>query len=100
MLTELIEGVSESGGLVTYAEAVKRAGQRLGRSWHHSDLRDGEVHLPLPYYGKVLERHVSFGSGDPKDGDEKRFGRLANPSVHIGLNQLRRVVNPKFPKLN
>ncbi|MGC1586431.1 MAG: type II CRISPR RNA-guided endonuclease Cas9 [Rhodomicrobium sp.] len=93
VLAELIEGESESGGLLTYAEAVKRAGQRLGRNWHHSDFRAGEIQLPLPYYGKVLERHVAFGSGDPKDGDEKRFGRLSNPSVHIGLNQLRRIVN-------
>jgi CRISPR-associated endonuclease Csn1 len=93
VLAELIDGADENGGLLTYAEAVKSAGQRLGRNWHHSDFEDGEIQLPLPYYGKVLERHVSFGSGDPKDGDEERFGRLANPTVHIGLNQMRRLVN-------
>ncbi len=93
VLAGLIEEESESGGLLTYAEAVKSAGQRLRRGWDHSDRRDGKLPLPLPYYGKVLERHVAFGSGDPNDGDEKRFGRLSNPSVHIGLNQLRRVVN-------
>jgi CRISPR-associated endonuclease Csn1 len=93
VLSELIDGVSDDGGLLTYDKAVKSAGEKLGRNWHHSDFRDGEIHLRLPYYGKVLERHVAFASRDPKDGDEKRFGKLANPTVHIGLNQLRRLVN-------
>ena len=31
---------------------------------------------------------------DPeKDGEPARYGRIPNPTVHIGLNQLRRVVN-------
>ena len=31
---------------------------------------------------------------DPKeDGEPVRYGRIANPTVHIGLGQLRRVVN-------
>lgn len=47
----------------------------------------------LPYYGRALQRHVGFGTGKPEDGDEKRFGRIANPTVHIGFNQLRLVVN-------
>jgi CRISPR-associated endonuclease Csn1 len=37
------------------------------------------------------------GFADPKakphDPPEKRFGRIANPTVHIGLNQVRTVVN-------
>ena len=59
---------------------------------HHSDFRTGEVFDALPYYGQVLPEHVS-GSGDPGDPIEHRFGRLPNPTVHIGLNQLRRLVN-------
>ena len=47
----------------------------------------------LPYYGIPLERHVAFGSGDSKDPVEKQFGKIANPTVHIGLNQIRLVVN-------
>lgn len=77
----------------TYSEAVRRAGNRLGRPWHHSDFRDGEIYVPLPYYGRLLERHVSFGTGDPNHESEVRYGRLPNPTVHIGLGQLRRVVN-------
>jgi CRISPR-associated endonuclease Csn1 len=47
----------------------------------------------LPYYGEPLQRHVSFGSGKPEDVPEKRYGKIANPTVHIGLNQVRLVVN-------
>ncbi|ODT55466.1 MAG: type II CRISPR RNA-guided endonuclease Cas9, partial [Methylobacterium sp. SCN 67-24] len=81
--------------VVVYSEAVQRAG--LG---HHSDLRDGRIwqddkgNPALPYYGAVLERHILPGTADPDEQDEAlRTGRLTNPTVHIGLNQLRRVVN-------
>lgn len=74
--------------VIVYSEAVKEAG--LG---HHSDFRDGEVLDELPYYGAVLERHIMPGTGEPTDPEELRIGRLTNPTVHIGLNQLRRVVN-------
>lgn len=53
----------------------------------------GELHDELPYYGHPLQRHVSFGSNDPLDRDEIRYGRISNPTIHIGLNQLRVVVN-------
>ncbi len=74
--------------VIVYSEAVLRAG--LG---HHSDFRTGEVLDALPYYGEILERHILPGSGDPEDKDQDRWGRLTNPTVHIGLNQLRRVLN-------
>ena len=47
----------------------------------------------LPYYGRVLHRHVAFGTGNPQDSEEKRWGKIANPTVHIGLGQVRKVVN-------
>lgn len=75
------------GDVVTYAQAVTACG------WHHSDQRTGEWLEHLPYYGEVLDRHVIPGTYDPKDDDVTRFGRITNPTVHIGLNQLRRLVN-------
>lgn len=100
-------------GVVTYDKAVQAAGFA-----HHSDLgfdfehgadevepmgertiaSTGEIQpvfafKQLPYYGKALQRHVAFGSGKPEDPEEKRFGKIANPTVHIGLNQVRTVVN-------
>lgn len=82
--------------VITYDKAVLAAGFE-----HHSMLdasRDGEVHDELPYYGIPLERHVGFGSGEPEDSLEKRYGRIANPTVHIGLNQIRLVVNALIKK--
>jgi CRISPR-associated endonuclease Csn1 len=73
-------------GLV-YADAAKEAG------YHHSDRRPGELSDELPYYGAALARHVAWGSNDPDDPEEARFGKIGNPTVHIGLNQLRKVVN-------
>lgn len=73
--------------VVTYAEAARRAG------FHHSDQRTGECLDELPYYGEVLARDIAPGKEDYGDADERRFGKITNPTVHIGLNQLRRVVN-------
>ncbi|MCC1494941.1 type II CRISPR RNA-guided endonuclease Cas9 [Cognatishimia sp. F0-27] len=95
--------------VITYSDAVAACG------WHHSDHRTGEVfdptrwidddkeepepwENPLPYYGEVLDRHVIPGSydrelHDPRKQAAEYFGRITNPTVHIGLNQLRRLVN-------
>jgi CRISPR-associated endonuclease Csn1 len=77
--------------VVTYDKAVQAAG--FDHHSHISSSATGEILLELPYYGEPLQRHVGFGSNDPKDSDEKRYGKIANPTVHIGLNQVRLVVN-------
>ncbi len=82
----LIEALTAD--VITYDKAVVAAG--LG---HHSDRRTGEVLDDLPYYGITLERHLLPGTGDRSDPEEMRIGRLTNPTVHIALNRLRRVVN-------
>ncbi|MBT0569707.1 type II CRISPR RNA-guided endonuclease Cas9 [Curvibacter sp. CHRR-16] len=77
--------------VVTYDKAVVAAGFE-----HHSNISPaatGEILPELPYYGIPLQRHVGFGTGKPEDPDEKRYGKIANPTVHIGLNQVRLVVN-------
>lgn len=73
--------------VISYSAAAEKAG------YHHSDFRTGEIFDRLPYYGVILDRHIAFGSGEPDDSDEVRLGRIANPTVHIGLNQLRQLVN-------
>ncbi len=63
---------------------------------HHSDFRNDEAHDRLPYYGVVLERDAvgADPTKDPqRDGEVARYGRIGNPTVHIGLGQLRRIVN-------
>ena len=73
--------------VIPFSAAVAACG------WHHSDSRTGEILTELPYYGEVLDRHVIPGSYDKRDNDITRYGRITNPTVHIGLNQLRRLVN-------
>jgi CRISPR-associated endonuclease Csn1 len=92
--------------VITYDKAVKAAGfehhSQLGFEALPADLMDwthpqtGEIKQLfklLPYYGKALQRHVAFGTGEEAHSDEKRYGKIANPTVHIGLNQVRTVVN-------
>ena len=83
--TRILEALESD--VLTYGTAVAACG------WHHSDGRTGEALENLPYYAEILERHVIPGTGDPNDDDVKRYGRITNPTVHIGLNQLRRLVN-------
>ena len=74
-----------------YSEAVTDAGYL-----HHSDFRNVESHDRLPYYGEALTRDVvgaDPGKDPEKDGEPARYGRIGNPTVHIGLNQISRVVN-------
>lgn len=59
---------------------------------HHSDRRPTEKLERLPYYGAVLTDAV-VGTGEPKDKQEVRLGRIPNPTVHIALNQIRHLVN-------
>ena len=73
---------------LTYDEAMSELGL------HHSDRRPGEDErrARLPYYGRVLDRHVIQWPNAP-EGSQEAIGRVPNPTVHIGLNQLRRIVN-------
>jgi CRISPR-associated endonuclease Csn1 len=77
--------------VITYDKAVMAAG--FDHHSHISHATKGEILPVLPYYGQYLQRHVGFGTGKPEDTDEKRYGKIANPTVHIGLNQVRTVVN-------
>lgn len=73
---------------ITYAEACVRAG------FHHSS-RGGDGSLKrLPYYGAAVPEAVMPPlAPKPDDTGERRYGKIANPTVHIGLNQLRRITN-------
>lgn len=78
-------------GVVTYDKAVQAAG--FDHHSHISHAATGEILPQLPYYGEYLQRHVGFGTGKTEDPPERRYGKIANPTVHIGLNQTRVVVN-------
>lgn len=81
--------IMEDQGL-GYADAVAEVPEYK----HHSDFRPDEALDRLPYYGAVLSRQCVGGDPTkPKDDEVGHYGRIANPTVHIGLGQLRRVLN-------
>lgn len=89
-LTDALKNeVDDKGFVITEAEAARRCG------YNHSDKSDPDFpgHGLLPNYQEVLERHIPPGTGNPGDVYDVFKGRITNPSVHIALNQLRRVVN-------
>ena len=78
---------------MNYPKAEEAAG------YDHARAPTGELSPTgrLPYYGEWLKDRLN-GTGDPRDPNEKRYGRFPNPTVHIGLGQLRRVVNALISK--
>ena len=69
----------------TLFEAAKSA----GRSIHHSDHRG--THDRLPSYPDVISHYAEARKQAAKEEDQDY--RITNPTVHIALNQLRKVVN-------
>lgn len=47
----------------------------------------------LEYYGKVLPNSVIDPQIENPKNDEEIYGKIANPTVHAALNQLRKLVN-------
>jgi CRISPR-associated endonuclease Csn1 len=87
-INKLLPIMEEQG--LNYAEAVAD----IPEYGHHSDFRPDAALDRLPYYGAILTRQVV--GADPtkaKEDEVAHYGRIANPTVHIGLGQLRRVVN-------
>ncbi|MFU0504224.1 type II CRISPR RNA-guided endonuclease Cas9 [Pseudaminobacter sp. NGMCC 1.201702] len=74
--------------VIPEAEAARRAG------YDHALARtDDEGFDRLSKYQEILERRIPPGTGEADDPYDVRRGRITNPTVHIALNQLRRVVN-------
>ncbi len=72
-----------------YHDAVKQAGYIS-----HSDFNTGEVFEFLPYYGKILEGSTVKPKITPNTpADEAEYGKVTNVTVHVALNQIRKLVN-------
>lgn len=69
-----------------YAAAVEALG------FSHSLAGDDGSAPFLPYYGRALPE-ATVAAPKSSVADERAYGRIANPTVHIALNQLRLVVN-------
>lgn len=81
------------GDVITYNEAVERAPLLSGIDF--TDSRREEGLDQLPYYNELphLQRLLGNGTDNPDDPHDIRFGKITNPTVHIALNQFRRVIN-------
>lgn len=93
-LIDAMENEVKDGFVITEAEAAKRV---YGRTNSEADPNRKGSDL-LPNYQEVLERHIPPGTGNPDDPYDSYRGRITNPTVHIALNQLRRVVNALIKK--
>lgn len=69
---------------------------------NHSDDYDGAVYpdANLPFYGEVLPKQVIGGSyaSNDKHNPENYYGKINNPTVHLALNQFRRIINELVKK--
>lgn len=73
-----------------------RSGLDLSQALSAAGFEAAEVprEARLPYYGKVLKGYTQpVRRGGLCAEDERQFGRVANPTIHVVLNQLRLVVN-------
>lgn len=90
-----------------YSDAVKHVTNEYGIAFHHSDFETGEVLTRLPYYGEIMPESVwgaqpeadKDKAPNERDEDAYNFGKIANPTVHLALNQLRFTVNSVIDKL-
>ncbi|GMO46162.1 MAG: HNH endonuclease domain-containing protein [Termitinemataceae bacterium] len=73
-----------------------KAAEVLG--YKHSDQSVEEFDV-LPYYGKVLTGStLGAGRSNDENQPELKYGKIANPTVHVALNQTRTVVNALIKK--
>ena len=73
--------IMEDQGL-DYADACAEAG------FHHSDQRPKALLDRLPYYGELVRSTVG-DTAHPDDAPERRFGKVTNPTVHVGPQSAR-----------
>lgn len=82
--------------LINYLRNGKRYDEACAIVYSSHSMKNNTLNLDkLPYYGEILTTHVIGGTTDEKDkyNPEKYFGKITNPTVHIGLNQLRYCIN-------
>lgn len=84
-ITKILPHLKEN--VITFDKAALLAG------YNHSNFDVDEIYPELPYYGQILEHHTGKPNELSSNADEAKYGRIANPTVHIALNELRKVVN-------
>lgn len=72
-----------------YSKACEMAGISHSGEYNGIVYPDGD----LPYYGELLKRETLELKRKSGDIDSDKHGKINNPTVHIALNQLRKLVN-------
>lgn len=78
--------------LITYMEPQFTPAATI----HRRLMPPKEVELKdkLDYYGKTLPNRVmNFFDKDDMNQEERMYGKIGNPTVHMALNQTRKIVN-------
>ena len=91
-MEQLVSIMRDQG--LPYYDAVSELHDDNGNRLHHS-MRETRKFRRLPYYGEVMpEKMLGADSKFPAlQSPEKHFGRINNPTVHVALNQIRKLVN-------
>ncbi|MGB0844599.1 MAG: type II CRISPR RNA-guided endonuclease Cas9, partial [Alphaproteobacteria bacterium] len=94
-MTQLTDAMQQG---MLYSDAVRELENENEQAFHHSvkTIDEKQLGLALPYYGKILVSSVVGGRPDevdPQAEPEVFYGRIGNPTVHLALNQLRKLVN-------
>ena len=79
-----------------YDVAVREVYDDDGVFFHHSRYDVEELLNQLPYYGELLKGSVIGGKPadyNAIDNPEQHYGKINNPTVHVALNQLRKLIN-------
>lgn len=93
-MEDIIPVMMETGE--KYDKAIKHLRNEYGQPLHHSVIEDGVLSEDglLPYYGEALSGSMMGAHPEANDDNpEYKYGKIGNPTVHMVLNQLRRVVN-------
>lgn len=81
---------------IGYVEAITGMYDEDGVYFHHSHRQIDKLLNELPYYGQVLSGSM-LGAKPNEFNDEthpeQHYGKINNPTVHVALNQLRKLIN-------
>ena len=91
-MVQLVNIMRDQG--LEYYDAVTELYDESGNKLHHSK-RDLIKYPQLPYYGSVMPEHMLGADKEisPEINPEKHYGKINNPTVHVALNQIRKLVN-------